>query len=156
MAKGKAPSFKDFRASSEKASQTLSRIKSSNTKGECLLRSTLWRLGFRFRKNVKDLPGKPDIVFPREKVAVFCDGDFWHGRNWRSEKRRLQQGPNAPYWVAKIKANVERDKRYNQMLRQLGWEIFRFWESEILSNPVEAAEKIAQTVISRRHCTKDL
>jgi DNA mismatch endonuclease (patch repair protein) len=146
----KAPNFKHFRPSSEKASKALAKIKASNTQGELILRSTLWRLGFRFRKNVKRLPGKPDIVFPRERVAIFCDGDFWHGRNWAKDKRRLEEGPNSPYWLAKIRANIERDKRYNKELKRMGWYVVRLWDSDIKSNPQHAASKVASIVSSER------
>lgn len=139
----KAPNFKSFKSSSEKASRALSKIKATDTKGEKLLRSVLWRMGFRFRKNVPDLPGKPDIVFPRHRVVIFCDGDFWHGRKWRKDKRRLQVGPNAPYWVAKIQANINRDKRYNKELRRLGWRVVRLWESDIRADAGRAALSIA-------------
>jgi DNA mismatch endonuclease (patch repair protein) len=146
----KAPSFKGYKASSEKASRNLAKIKGTETAGEKLLRSKLWRLGLRFRKNVSILPGKPDVVFPREKVAVFCDGDFWHGRNWRKDKRRLQQGANAPYWLAKIAANRERDKQRNKELSDMGWSVLRFWESDVRADPFRAASQIAEVVFSKR------
>lgn len=104
-------------------------------------------MGLRFRKHVRTLPGKPDIVFSCQRVVVFCDGDFWHGRNWRKDKRRLSAGPNAPYWVAKIEANMNRDKRRNKELRKLGWSVVRVWDSDVRANPgVEA-----QRVISALH-----
>jgi DNA mismatch endonuclease (patch repair protein) len=107
-------------------------------------------LGLRFRKNVKDLPGKPDIVFPRERVAVFCDGDFWHGRNWKEKKEKIKQGSNAPYWLSKIEANMERDKRHNVNLQSLCWTVLRFWESDILADSNAAATKIREVVLSKR------
>lgn len=141
----KSPNFeKHYRSSSEKASRALSKIKGTETKGEKLLRSALWKMGFRFRKNVRDLPGKPDIVFPKSRVVVFCDGDFWHGRKWRKDKLRLQAGPNAPYWVAKIQANMSRDKRYNKELKQLGWRVIRLWESDIRADVEKAALIVAK------------
>lgn len=147
---GKAPSFTGFKSSSEKASRNLAKIKGTETAGEKLLRSTLWRLGLRFRKNVKTLPGKPDVVFPREKVAVFCDGDFWHGRKWGKDRLRLQQGPNAPYWLAKIAANRNRDRRYNKELKRQGWSVIRFWESDIRADPDGPAKEVAALVLSKR------
>jgi DNA mismatch endonuclease (patch repair protein) len=142
--------FDSFQPSSEKASRIASRIRSTNTKGEVLLRSVIWKLGFRFRKNVNDLPGKPDIVFPRERVAIFCDGDFWHGRNWEQKKEKIKQGSNAPYWLSKIEANIERDKRHNMRLRELNWSVLRFWESDILADPTVAATIIKEAVLSKR------
>lgn len=144
----KSPNFKNYTPSSEQASRTLSKIKAVDTKGEKLLRSALWRMGFRFRKNVRDLPGKPDIVFPNRKVIVFCDGDFWHGRNWSKDKRRLANGPNAPYWLAKIQANINRDKRYNKELKKLGWNVLRLWESDIRTDVEKAALKVTKLLNS--------
>ena len=106
-------------------------------------------MGLRFRKNVRDLPGKPDIVFPTRKVAVFCDGDFWHGRKWRSRRRKLQRGPNSQYWVKKISTNIARDRKHDRQLRRLGWAVLRFWETEILDDPTKAATEIADVVRSR-------
>jgi DNA mismatch endonuclease (patch repair protein) len=147
----KSPSFKNFRPSSEKASKLLSaRSKKSDTKCERLVRSELWKMGFRFRKNVKNLPGKPDIVFARERVAVFCDGDFWHGNNWGERKKKLKRGANAKYWIAKIQSNIDRDKRYDDELKHLGWKVLRLWELDILRDPLQAAKNIAHSVLSER------
>lgn len=143
----KAPSYKTFRPSSGKASRIASRIKASNTKAEALLRSTLWRKGFRFRKNVRDLPGKPDIVFTRSRLAVFCDGDFWHGRDWAVRLDKLQKGSNSAYWVAKIQANIDRDRRRDEELRQIGWRVIRLWETDILSDPGGAAALITELLL---------
>src|SRR5260370_3874528 len=112
----KALSFKGFTSSSPRASIHLSKIKSTDNRGEKILRSTLWKMGFRFRKNVRKLPGKPDIVFAKQRVAVFCDGDFWHGRNWRKDRDRLSVGANASYWLTKIQSNMDRDRRHNKEL----------------------------------------
>jgi DNA mismatch endonuclease (patch repair protein) len=146
----KSPDFRFFRPSSEKASRALAKIKGADTKGEQLLRSTLWKLGFRFRKNVRNLPGKPDIVFPSERIIVFCDGDFWHGRNWKKDKKRLKAGPNSPYWVAKIQANINRDKRYNRELRALGWTVLRYWESDVRADTYRIAQEISDAILSKR------
>ena len=93
----------------------------------------------RYRKNVRELPGCPDIVFVYSRVVVFCDGDFWHGRNWEERRRKLEGGANAGYWIRKIESNMERDRRVSQELLSLGWRVVRFWESEI----VEKCEAIA-------------
>lgn len=145
-----SPRFGGLRAASERTSRVLSGCKSNDTKCERLLRSSLWGLGLRFRKNVKYLPGKPDIVFPRERLAVFCDGDFWHGKSWPARKRRLESGYNATYWVAKIQANITRDKRHLNHLKRLGWRVLRVWESEVLAGPDEVALKIGQLILSVR------
>src|SRR5690349_12694577 len=127
------PRFNRFQASSPTATEHLRSIKSSGTKAERQLRSELFKMGFRFRKNYALLPGKPDIVFLRERIAVFCDGDFWHGRNWRKLKDRLENGPNAAYWTAKICSNIKRDRLHNRELKSLGWTVIRVWESSIYS-----------------------
>ena len=147
---GNAPSFKRFTSSSRRASIHLSKIKSTDNRGERILRSTLWKMGFRFRKNVRDLPGKPDIVFAKQRVAVFCDGDFWHGRNWRKDKDRLSAGPNASYWLTKIQSNMDRDKLRNKELTQLGWKVVRLWDSDVRMNPAEATRKVVDALIQRR------
>jgi DNA mismatch endonuclease (patch repair protein) len=141
-----APSYKEFRPSSEKASRTASKIKASDTKAETTLRSTLWRKGLRFRKNVRTLPGRPDVVFPRARLAVFCDGDFWHGRDWESRLEKLRRGSNSTYWVAKIKANMERDLRHNEALRQLGWQVLRLWEKDILGDPDGTSARVIEAL----------
>jgi DNA mismatch endonuclease, patch repair protein len=143
---GHTPSFGSCKPSSPKASRVLSASKSADTRCERLLRSECWKKGLRFRKNVRALPGRPDIVFLGAHVAVFCDGDFWHGRNWLSRRRKLRQGPNASYWVAKIGTNMQRDRRTDKQLRRLGWKVVRLWELDILKNPSRAARRVARAV----------
>jgi len=103
----------------------------------------------RYRKNVKTLPGKPDIVFGRARVAVFCDGDFWHGRNWKELKSKLRQGTNAEYWLAKIESNIERDRLNTALLEADGWSVLRLWETDIKRDPQAAAESVKKVVIER-------
>ena len=98
------------------------------------LRKELWRRKLRYRKNYKKLPGKPDIVFPKAKLAVFCDGDFWHGHNWAirgyaSLEKELQR--YSKEWADKITRNIQRDERINKELEALGWKVLRIWESDI-------------------------
>jgi DNA mismatch endonuclease, patch repair protein len=108
--------------------------KSSDTSPEKRLRSILWRLGLRFRKNSKVL-GKPDLVFTRHRVVVFVDGCFWHGCKQHS---RLPKS-NRDYWVQKIRRNKKRDKRVTSQLRDQGWKVIRFWEHSTTSD-MELAE----------------
>ena len=86
---------------------TLTTVVDPALRCQVLLRSELWRLGLRYRKHAGNLPGKPDIVFARAKVVVFCDGDFWHGRDWPRLKARLKKRHKAAYWVAKIARNID-------------------------------------------------
>lgn len=112
----------------------MSAVKSKDTRPELALRKELWRRGLRYRKNYKKLPGKPDIVFPRARLAVFCDGDFWHGHNWAirgygSLENELQRYSRA--WADKIIRNIQRDERTNEELEDVGWKVLRIWESDI-------------------------
>lgn len=88
-------------------------------------------MGLHYRKNVQDLPGKPDLIFVGARVAVFCDGDFWHGRDWPTRQAKLERGANAAYWSAKIARNIERDLRNTTLLEQDGWHVIRLWETDI-------------------------
>lgn len=145
------PSYIGLRPASAGASRAArAASRKRDTRCELVLRKALWRLGLRYRVDVRSLPGRPDIVFRGARVLVFCDGDFWHGRDLDARVARLARGHNAPYWVAKIRANVERDARHNAALAADGWRVLRFWESEVLSDPVEVASRVASVVRARR------
>jgi DNA mismatch endonuclease, patch repair protein len=146
----KTPSFAGLKPASESASLAKRMNRSTDTKHELILRSELWRRGLRFRKNHIDLPGKPDIVFPSARVAVFCDGDFWHGRDWRRLSSQLRKRANPDYWCQKIQSNRERDKRTTTLLTRLGWYVIRLWENDIHANPQDAAVVVERAVRERR------
>jgi DNA mismatch endonuclease (patch repair protein) len=133
---GRAPSFAGLSPASPATSHAKKMNRSSDTAHERTLRALLWRRGLRYRKNVKALPGKPDIVFSAARVAVFCDGDFWHGREWQRLSRKLRTGTNASYWIPKIKANRNRDRRNDRLLTREGWTVIRLWETDIRSKPL--------------------
>jgi DNA mismatch endonuclease (patch repair protein) len=99
-------------------------------------------MGLRYRVDVATLPGRPDIVFPRQRLALFCDGDFWHGRDLDKRLRRLGAGHNAPYWTAKIRTNVARDRQVDSMLAALGWRVLRLWESDIKKDLGSVAARV--------------
>ncbi len=111
----------------------MGRIKSIDTTPEKNFRLMLWHKGYRYRKNYKELPGKPDIVFIKKKIAIFIDGEFWHGFEWEKKKQNIKV--NREYWVKKIEGNIERDKRNNQLLEEKGWKVIRFWMHELNKNP---------------------
>src|SRR5262249_34915412 len=96
------------------------------------------------------LPGCPDIVFPKRRVAVFCDGDFWHGRDLENRLAKLAKGHNANYWLAKITRNVARDVKNNLALKAAGWVVLRLWETDVLRAPQQAAEQIAEVLAKHR------
>lgn len=116
--------------------------RSSDTRHERLLRRALGKRGLRFRKNDRRLAGRPDIVFRDERVVVFCDGDFWHGRQWTQLSRKLEAGANASYWVQKIRTNMLRDRRNDRVLARDGWHVVRLWETDILNDPVASAAAV--------------
>jgi DNA mismatch endonuclease (patch repair protein) len=149
VSRRKAPSFKGFSSSSRAASRVKSRNRATNTVAEMELRRALWKLGARYRTHALELPGKPDIVFRRTRIAVFCDGDFWHGRSWRSRRAKLLRGSNADYWVQKIRANIARDRRHTRVLTANGWLVLRYWESDILADPTAVA-RLVVTAARRR------
>lgn len=107
--------------------------KSKGTKLELLFGKLLWNAGIRYRKNDKTVFGKPDFVIRSYKIAIFCDGEFWHGRNW--EERKNDHKSNCEFWYSKIEKNIERDKEVTKVLENQGWKVFRFWETEITKEP---------------------
>ncbi len=147
-----APSYTGLQPASDRASAAArGASRKADTKHERLLRSELWRAGCRFHKNVKHLPGKPDIVFTRVKLAIFCDGDFWHGRDWEARKARLERGSNPEYWVKKIERNMERDRESTRLLLNAGWTVMRIWESDITASPRDVARVIIHELNLRGH-----
>ena len=102
--------------------------------------------GYRYRKNYKDLPGKPDIVITKYKIAIFCDSEFFHGKDWESLKLRLEKGNNSNYWISKIEKNRKRDDEVNKKLLFLGWTVVRFWGKDILKNVEECVQVINEVV----------
>jgi DNA mismatch endonuclease, patch repair protein len=134
--------FDARKPSSESASRIKKKVRAKNTKAEILLRKELWRRGLRYRLHDPSLPGKPDLVFRSAKVAVFVDGDFWHGRAWSERKRRIRKGANPDYWIAKIESNMDRDRRKNNALREEGWLVVRVWESDVLKSVSRVSDQI--------------
>lgn len=116
---------------SEQSHKTMSRIRGRDTSIEIKLRKALWNNGYRFRKNYKKLPGSPDIALPKYKIAIFCDSEFFHGKNWESLKAKLEKGKNPDYWIAKIQRNRERDSIKDMALKDAGWRVVHFWGKDI-------------------------
>lgn len=122
-------------------SYTMSRIRSEDTKVELMLRRALFSRGLRYRLHRRELPGRPDIVFPREKVAVFVDGDFWHGWNYEDWTDNLK-----PYWRDKIARNIRRDGLVTEQLRGRGWKVLRIWEHEIEADVASCADQVERAL----------
>ena len=140
------PSFepKNGLFTTKERSLLMSKIKGSNTSPEIQLRKALWNAGLRYRLKSK-IFGKPDIIFPRQKILIFIDGDFWHGNNWAIKKAKLKS--NKEYWIAKIERNMQRDKEVNRTLKTMGWKVIRFWESEVKRDPLKCIEKVISEII---------
>jgi DNA mismatch endonuclease (patch repair protein) len=140
------PSFQGMSPASRASSNAKKMNRHTDTSHERVLRRHLWKRGLRYRKNVKTLPGKPDIVFSTAKLVVFCDGDFWHGRDWRRLSRKLRGGSNAIYWIPKIGENRNRDRRNDRLLKKEGWTVIRIWETDIHRDPEQAVRAIEELV----------
>ena len=130
----------------EKSHKNMSRIKGKDTSIEVKLRKALWAKGYRFRKNYKKLPGAPDIALTKYKIAIFCDGEFFHGKDWDSIKERLKSGKNPDYWIKKIDRNIERDIEKDSLLQAEGWTIIHFWGKDILKDPEKCIAVIEETL----------
>lgn len=111
--------------------KTAKKIKSKNTKIEQVLGKAMWAKGLRYRKHCKDVFGKPDFCFKRKKIAIFCDSEFWHGKNYLEGE---EFKTNTDFWETKIKRNIERDLEVNVYLENNGWTVIRFWGKEIERN----------------------
>jgi len=127
-------------------SYRLSKVKGKNTKPEIILRKELWANGLRYRLNVNDLPGKPDIVIKKLKLAIFVDGEFWHGYNWAEMQKRFKK--NREYWIPKIENNIQRDIKNNKELCAKGYTVVRLWEGEIKKNLSDCVKRIFNIVDS--------
>ncbi len=114
----------------EQRTKNMKAIKGKDTKIEILLRKALWEKGYRYRKNYNKLIGKPDIVVPKYKLVIFCDSEFWHGKDWEERSKSIKT--NREYWIKKIERNIERDKEVSEKLKSDGWKVIRFWGKDIL------------------------
>ena len=132
--------------SKEQRRKNMQHIRSTNTSIEVILRKALWKEGIRYRKNYKDLPGNPDIAITKYKIAIFCDGEFFHGKDWEVLKPRLEKSNNGEYWISKISRNRERDNEVNKRLLFEGWTVIRFW-GKYIKKHVGACVRVIQEPI---------
>lgn len=121
-------------------------IRSKDTSIEVKLRKELWHKGYRYRKNYKELPGSPDIVLTKYKIAIFCDSEFFHGKDWEVLRARLEKGSNPEYWIKKIERNQDRDVENDKKLLFLGWTVIHFWGKDILQNTEECIQVIEEII----------
>lgn len=107
----------------------------------------LWHKGVRYRKNYKQLIGKPDIVLTKYRIAIFCDSDYWHGYDWENRNKRIKS--NRDYWIPKIERNMERDKEVSAELESDGWRVIRLWEWQIKKHLDECVDMVMQAISER-------
>ncbi|WP_207664002.1 very short patch repair endonuclease [Clostridium sp. AM49-4BH] len=134
------------RLTKEQRHKNMKNIKNKDTGIEVTLRKALWNKGYRYRKNDKRLPGKPDIVLTKYKIAIFCDSEFFHGKDWEVLKPQLERGKNADFWIKKISKNQQRDEEVNKQLQYLGWTVIRFWGKDITKHTDECVQVIEETI----------
>lgn len=142
----------------EDRSKNMAAIHSRDTKPEIILRKALWKRGYRYRKNYSKLPGKPDIVLSRYKVCVFVDSEFFHGkgffsgyqgRKYHSLQEQLQHSNHPQFWLNKIRNNIERDRKEETELKNMGWIVIRFWSKDVTKNVQACVSVIEKTISSR-------
>lgn len=139
----------------EQRHKNMSNIKNKDTKIELVLRQALWKKGYRYRKNFSELPGKPDIAITKYKLAIFCDSEFFHGKDWDVLKPQLEKGKNSDFWINKISKNMNRDEDINKELLFLGWTVVRFWGKDILKNTEECVRVIDEAIFDIKMSRSD-
>lgn len=140
------------RLTKEQRHKNMSHIKNKYTDIEVTLRRALWQKGYRYRKNFKGLPGKPDIVLTKYKIAIFCDSEFFHGKDWEQLKEQLRKGNNSEFWIEKISKNRKRDEEIEKELKYLGWTVIRFWGKDIKKNTDQCIQVIEETIFDNTLC----
>lgn len=128
----------------EQRSKNMRAIRATGTKDEVRLAKALWHLGYRYRKNDKSVFGKPDLTFKKRKVAIFVDSEFFHGKDWETQKLRIKS--NQEFWHKKIGRNIERDQEVNQYLTNNGWKVLRFWSKEVKNNLWECIDRTTSEI----------
>lgn len=131
----------------EQRKKSMQHNRSKDTSIEVTLRKALWHKGYRYRKNYRELPGSPDIVLTKQRIVIFCDSEFFHGKDWEIKKPKLMNSKNPEYWISKIEQNIKRDIETDQRLLLLGWTVIHFWGQEILKKTDECVKVIEETIL---------
>ncbi len=131
----------------EQISNNMRQIRNKDSQIELVLRHELWKRGLHYRKNVKNIIGKPDIAFVKKKIAVFVDSEFWHGYNFNMHKKDFHSRED--FWINKIQRNIERDLEVTIQLRDSGWIVLRFWGNDIKNNLGSCADEIERAYKER-------
>lgn len=130
----------------EQRKKNMQNIRSKDTQIELILRKALWHEGIRYRKNYDKLPGKPDIAITKYRIAIFCDGEFFHGKDWDKLQLKLKNSNNSEYWIKKISRNIERDQEVEREIRAEDWTVIRFWGKDIKKNIDECMAVIKEAI----------
>jgi len=136
------------RLTREQRRKNMQAVKNKDSEIELLLRRKLWNLGIRYRKNYSKLPGKPDIVITKYKIAIFVDSEFWHGYDWENKKNEIKS--NRDFWIKKIEGNMKRDIEVTKQLESEGWIVLRFWGKQIKNDLEGCINTIQNTIRIRR------
>lgn len=134
----------------EQRHKNMKHIKSKDTSIEIKFRKALWHKGYRYRKNYKYLPGKPDIALTKYKIAIFCDSEFFHGKDWDILEPKLKNSNNSEYWQKKIIRNMMHDDEVNKQLSFLGWTVIRFWGKNIMNHTDECVRVVEETIFRNK------
>lgn len=134
----------------EKSRHNMSRIRGKDTGIEIALRKALWRQGIRYRKNYKKVPGSPDIAVTRYKIAIFCDSEFFHGKDWDTKRAKIESGSNGGYWVRKIERNIQRDMEKDRALENLEWKVIHFWGGDITRDVAACVQTVQEMICEVR------
>ena len=130
----------------EQRKKNMQHIRSKDTAIELKLRKALWEKGYRYRKNYKDLPGKPDIVLTKYKIVIFCDGEFFHGKDWELLREKLKTSNNGEFWIKKISRNIEHDDEVDKELTYMGYTVLRFWGKDIKQHIDDCVQAIEEAI----------
>ena len=130
--------------------KTMSKIRGKDNSIEITLRKALWKRGYRYHKNYRKIPGSPDICLTKYKIAIFCDSEFFHGKDWEVLKVKVEKGNNGKYWSKKIQENMIRDNEKDKALNALGWTVIHFWGKDILNNTEECINVIEEMIFDMK------
>ena len=132
---------------SPEISKRMSHVKTKRNSAEVMIAKSLWHRGYRYRLNYKALPGSPDIALTKYRIAIFIDGEFWHGKDFEQRKNKLKN--NKAYWIEKIQENIDRDLRNDKLLRQMDWYPIHFWSNDVIKYCNQCIDEIIYTIEDR-------
>lgn len=121
-------------------SKRMSHVKTKKNSAEVMLAKSLWHRGYRYRLNYKALPGSPDVALTKYRIAIFIDGEFWHGKDFEQRKTKLKN--NKDYWIEKIQENIDRDLKNDKLLRQMDWYPIHFWSNDVIKYCNQCVEEV--------------